>query len=111
MIRTGKNDTSNEEIHIIHMKKAILLLIIGIAGVSLGGFMVTEGAKNIATDLLVTSFGMSETKAITLVGLSIVAIGTSLPEMVTSIVAAKRKKTRLLLVISLDQTFLIFCLF
>lgn len=95
MIRTGKNDTSNEEIHIIHMKKAILLLIIGIAGVSLGGFMVTEGAKNIATDLLVTSFGMSETKAITLVGLSIVAIGTSLPEMVTSIVAAKKKENEI----------------
>lgn len=90
MIRTGKSDEITEEIKIIDMKKAIILLLIGVAGVSLGGWMVTSGAKNIATDVLVTIFLMTETKAVTLVGLSIVAIGTSLPEMVTSIVAAKK---------------------
>ena len=46
-----------------------------------GGEAVVESAKNIAYTL-----GMSET----LVGLTIVAVGTSLPELVTSIVAAKK---------------------
>lgn len=90
MIHTGKSDEIIEDIKVFDMKKAIILLIIGIAGVSLGGWMVTSGAKNIATDVLVSIFSMTETKAVTLVGLSIVAIGTSLPEMVTSVVAAKK---------------------
>ncbi|PKK93570.1 MAG: sodium:proton exchanger [Tenericutes bacterium HGW-Tenericutes-6] len=78
------------EIKVIDHKKSILLLIIGIAGVSIGGFMVTRGAEFIAVRLLVDSFKLTLTKATTLVGLSIVAVGTSLPEMVTSIVAAKK---------------------
>ena len=51
-----------------------------------GGQAVVYGAKGIAY-----SFGMSET----LVGLTIVAIGTSLPELVTSAVAAKKGETGL----------------
>jgi cation:H+ antiporter len=90
MIRTGKNDDESIEIPIFDMKKSIILLFIGILGVSLGGWMVTTGAKNIATDILVQFFSIPESKAITLVGLTIVAVGTSLPEMVTSIVAAKK---------------------
>lgn len=89
MIKTGKND-SNDDIPVIDMKKAVIILILGIAGVSLGGYMVTKGAEQIATSILVKLVGVSLTKATTLVGLSIVAIGTSLPEMVTSIVAAKK---------------------
>ncbi len=89
MIKTGKND-SNDDIPVIDMKKAVIILILGIAGVSLGGYMVTKGAEQIATSILVELVGVSLTKATTLVGLSIVAIGTSLPEMVTSIVAAKK---------------------
>lgn len=90
MIRTGKNNDELIDIPVFDMKKSIILLIIGIAGVSLGGWMVTTGAKNIATDILVQLFSIPESKAITLVGLTIVAIGTSLPEMVTSVVAAKK---------------------
>ncbi|MFA7055677.1 MAG: hypothetical protein WC134_04030 [Acholeplasmataceae bacterium] len=52
--------------------------------------MVTKGAEFIAVKVLVNSFSMTLSKATTLVGLSVVAIGTSLPEMVTSIVAAKK---------------------
>jgi len=90
MIKTSKNADQQGEIPILDTKKAIILLILGLAGVTIGGFMVTEGASTLATSVLVSVFSMTETKAITLVGLSIVAVGTSLPEMVTSIVAAKK---------------------
>ncbi len=61
--------------------KSVLLLVIGLAGIVIGGDLSVEGAKEIAR-----AFGLSEA----LIGLTIVAIGTSLPELVTSIVAAKK---------------------
>ncbi len=61
--------------------KSILLTAIGLAGIVLGGGWVVDGASAIALRL-----GMSEI----LVGVTIVAIGTSLPELVTSIVAARK---------------------
>lgn len=87
---TSDKDMTEEHIPFVDIKKATILLIIGIAGVSIGGFLVTEGAEFIAIELLTTSFGMTVTKATTLVGLSIVALGTSLPELVTSAMAAKK---------------------
>ena len=53
----------------------------GIIAIILGGQLVVDSAEKLAL-----AFGMSET----LVGLTIVAIGTSLPELVTSVVAAKK---------------------
>lgn len=64
----------------------ILFLVFGLAGVVLGGEAVSRTAKNLAI-----MAGMSEA----LVGLTIVAIGTSLPELVTSIVAARKGETDL----------------
>jgi cation:H+ antiporter len=58
-----------------------LMVAGGLAAVVFGGDMVVDSAKNIAAD-----FGMSET----LIGLTVVALGTSLPELVTSLVAAKK---------------------
>ena len=63
------------------MWKSILFILIGIALIVLGGDGVVTAAKNLAI-----MWGMSET----LVGLTIVAIGTSLPELVTSIVASAK---------------------
>ncbi len=68
------------------MGKTILLSIIGIIGIILGGDMVVNSATNIAT-----SFGMSAN----LVGLTIVAIGTSLPEFVTSVIAVRKGETEI----------------
>ncbi|MEW9076877.1 calcium/sodium antiporter [Terrisporobacter glycolicus] len=68
------------------MPKTILLSIIGVVGIVLGGDMVVDSATDIAT-----SFGMSAN----LVGLTIVAIGTSLPEFVTSVVAIKKGETEI----------------
>lgn len=59
----------------------VLLIVVGLAGIIFGGDLVVDNASAIALKL-----GMSEL----LVGLTIVAIGTSLPELVTSIVAAKK---------------------
>ncbi len=68
---------------------ALLLVIIGGAGIALGGEFVVFGAKNFAlkcSDLAGIDHDLSES----LVGLTIVAVGTSLPELVTSIVAARK---------------------
>lgn len=59
--------------------KNIFKLLIGVAGIVIGGNIVVDSAKAIAL-----SWGMSDK----LVGLTIVAMGTSLPELVTSAVAA-----------------------
>ena len=58
---------------------SIILIITGLAGVIAGGDLVVDSASAIAS-----RFGMNDT----LIGLTIVAIGTSLPELVTSIAAA-----------------------
>ena len=59
--------------------KSILFLIVGAAAIAFGGDLTVDTASRIAIEL-----GMSQT----LVGLTIVSIGTSLPELVTSVVAA-----------------------
>ncbi|VYU40291.1 calcium/sodium antiporter [Clostridium tertium] len=58
---------------------SIVRIIIGIIGIVIGGNLVVNSASSIAY-----SFGLSDK----LVGLTIVAMGTSLPELVTSIIAA-----------------------
>lgn len=70
----------------ISFSKTILVSIIGIVGIVVGGDIVVKSATSIAT-----SFGMSAN----LVGLTIVAVGTSLPEFVTSIVAIKKGETEI----------------
>lgn len=64
--------------------KNILYTLIGLAAIIFGGDLVVGSATDIAI-----SFGMSET----LVGLTIVAVGTSLPELITSITAAVKKQS------------------
>ncbi len=66
--------------------KCILLIIMGLALIVGGGQAVVCGAKEIAR-----AAGMTET----LIGLTVVAVGTSLPELVTSVVAAKKGQTEL----------------
>lgn len=80
LIKSVKNESENnrvnEEIKII---SSSIKIVIGIVGIIVGGNLVVNSATNIAY-----SFGLSDK----LVGLTIVAIGTSLPELVTSIMAA-----------------------
>lgn len=61
--------------------KCLISIVGGIAAIVLGGQLVVNSAEKIASN-----FGLSDT----LIGLTVCAIGTSLPELVTSIVAAKK---------------------
>lgn len=63
--------------------KSILFLIVGAAAIAFGGDLTVDTASRIAIEL-----GMSQT----LVGLTIVSIGTSLPELVTSVIAARKNE-------------------
>ncbi len=90
MIKYDAEDVPIEEIHEISIKKSIILLVIGLVGVTLGGVLVTNSAEYLAVELLTNTFGVNQSNAQSFVGLSIVALGTSLPELVTSVVAAKK---------------------
>lgn len=70
-----------EEIKVIPLWQSLLYIIGGAVAIKYGGDFVVDSASTIALTL-----GMSQN----LVGLTIVALGTSLPELVTSIVAAKK---------------------
>lgn len=70
-----------EEYKILTPIRSAVYIIGGATGICFGGDMVVEAASVIGA-----SFGMSDN----LIGLTIVALGTSLPELVTSIVAAKK---------------------
>ena len=78
-----KNRTEESKEELISVPKSIIFMIIGLAAIICGGNFVVDNASIIAKSL-----GLSET----LIGLTIVAIGTSLPELVTSITAAKKKE-------------------
>ena len=84
--KSGK--TADVEKPKFSLPKSIILMIIGLAGIVLGGDLVVNSASSIAI-----AFGMSET----LVGLTIVAIGTSLPELVTSLTALKKGENQLVI--------------
>ena len=63
--------------------KILLYLALGLIGLPLGANLLIDGATNIAT-----RFGISES----VIGLTLVAIGTSLPELATTVMAALRKQ-------------------
>ena len=82
LIRSAlKNRVEAEETKVLSWAKSIVFIVLGVAAIIGGGQLVVNSAKTIALAL-----GMSET----LVGLTVVAIGTSLPELVTSVVAARK---------------------
>lgn len=72
-----------ENIQLMSVSRAFLLIVAGLAGLYFGGKYLVEGAVNIAKEI-----GLSER----VIGLTIIAVGTSLPELATSIAAAYKKK-------------------
>ncbi|MEI3520556.1 MAG: calcium/sodium antiporter [Anaerosacchariphilus sp.] len=92
MIRSAQHSMNSEsseltgeaaEMKVMSVPKSLIFIVIGIAGITLGSDWVVDGAKTIAS-----AFGISEN----LIGLTIVAFGTSLPELMTSIVAARKNE-------------------
>ncbi len=87
IFRIAKEQVENgeeegEKLEVLPMRKSVALLLGGFIGLFLGGKWVVDGAIAMAKWL-----GMSET----FIGLTVIAIGTSLPELVTSVVAASKK--------------------
>ncbi len=82
--KSGIASAEGEEIKLLPGWQCVIYIIGGIIAIAAGGKMVVEGASDIAK-----SFGMSDN----LIGMTIVALGTSLPELVTSLVAAKKNET------------------
>lgn len=85
MVRSALNARSEvqdgDEIEVLPVWKCIVFIIGGAIAIKYGGDFVVDGASFIAS-----AMGLSQN----LIGLTIVALGTSLPELVTSIVAAKK---------------------
>lgn len=82
LIRAAKkNRTEGDDVKAMSPVKSVLCILGGLIAIVFGGDMVVDNAV-----LIAEAIGMSET----FIGLTIVAAGTSLPELVTSIVAARK---------------------
>ena len=83
-----KNESPSDEVEAIQIPlpwwKTILFIVAGILGLWIGGELVSNNAQTIAR-----AWGMSEA----MIGLTVVAMATSLPELITSIVAATKKNS------------------
>ncbi|MDZ7613232.1 MAG: calcium/sodium antiporter [Flavobacteriaceae bacterium] len=77
-------DEENIDIKLLSNAKAALFILLGLAGLIVGGKWIVDGAVNIAE-----MFGLSQS----LIGLTVVAVGTSLPELATSAIAAFKKQS------------------
>ena len=77
----GREENAEEEIEALPLWKSLLFVALGLGAIVLGAAWAVDGAKAIAKVA-----GMSDA----LIGLTIVAFGTSLPELVTSVVAARK---------------------
>ena len=87
LIKAAKeNKTEESDEKLMPVWKCALFILGGLVAIVIGGNIVVNSAKEIARAL-----GMTET----LIGLTVVAFGTSLPELVTSVIAATKKETGL----------------
>jgi cation:H+ antiporter len=84
--RKQRNESEATEPERQSLTKALFIVFLGLIGLSLGAKWIVDGAVKIAETL-----GTSQA----LIGLTIVAIGTSLPELATSVMAAYRKNADL----------------
>ena len=82
----NRDKASAESYEAMPIWKAILLIVFGLAGLIIGGELIVSNAVTIAK-----SWGISEA----VIGVTIVALGTSLPELATSAMAAYKKNTDL----------------
>jgi len=84
----SRTDPTPKEVVVSEMPvfRMYAFIVIGLAGLFIGGRLVVNSAVSIASLL-----GLSEK----IIGFTIVAVGTSLPELATSVVAAIRKNTNI----------------
>ena len=84
--QVNRNKENEDTVNELPMSKTVFYIIVGLAGIVLGGDITVDSASAIATQ-----FGLSEN----LIGLTIVAVGTSLPEFVTSVIATRKGETEI----------------
>lgn len=77
----GNRTPAGENYELLSPLKSLVFIVVGLCAIIFGGNLVVDAATKIAA-----SFGLSEN----LIGLTVVAVGTSLPELVTSVVAARK---------------------
>lgn len=77
------SDEEETKVKTHNLLLSTLFIIVGLGGLVLGGKWIVDGAVAIATNLNISE---------SLIGLTIVAVGTSLPELATSAVAAYKKQ-------------------
>lgn len=82
----GEDKETEEEKTIYPLWLSILMVVLSIAAMIVGANILVDGAKNVAAAL-----GVSER----VIGLTVVAVGTSLPELFASVMSAKRGETDL----------------
>lgn len=80
---SARKSGGEEEIQSIPVWKCIVFVVGGLIAIKFGGDFVVDSATTIARNIGITE---------TVIGLTIVAMGTSLPELVTSIVAARKNE-------------------
>lgn len=81
-VKTAKVEPDNaEDFKPMPFAKALIYIVLGLAGLIVGGEMIVRGSVRVATELGVPD---------AIIGLTIVALGTSLPELATSVVAATK---------------------
>ena len=80
--KSAKTGDSDESYTPMSIKKALLLIVGGLVGLVVGGEVIVKSATSIAQSL-----GVSDA----IIGLTVVALGTSLPELATSCMAAMKK--------------------
>lgn len=79
MIIAYKSNNESQKLKTMHLYETIIIIIAGIAALIIGANMITKSATDIARQI-----GVSER----IIGLTLIAFGTSLPELVVCIVAA-----------------------
>lgn len=83
-VEDGQSATiETDEAPVQSLSRSCILIVVGLVGLVIGGKWIVDGAIVFATAL-----GVSES----LIGLTIVAVGTSLPELATSVAATYRRK-------------------
>lgn len=80
--KSAKSGESDDNYTPMSIKKALLLILCGLVGLVIGGEVIVKSATSIAHSL-----GVSDA----IIGLTVVALGTSLPELATSCMAAMKK--------------------
>lgn len=83
-INSSNNEIDKMQSTTAHVGKAVLFFIIGLAGLIVGGEWMVDGASGIAAHMCVSQ---------SVIALTIVAAGTSFPELMTSIMAARKGDT------------------